>query len=46
LFEAATKTPDAELAGFARKTLPTLRERKKLAEKLPGKAPTGYTPGG
>jgi putative membrane protein len=37
LFEAASKTSDAELAGFAKKTLPTLKEHKKMAEKLPGK---------
>jgi putative membrane protein len=36
LFEAASKSSDAELAGFAKKTLPTLKEHKELAEKLPG----------
>lgn len=47
LFESATKIPDAELAGFAKKTLPTLREHKQLAEKLPGKQPvTGTSAGG
>jgi putative membrane protein len=38
LFEAASKTSDADIAGFAKKTLPTLKEHKKLAEKLPGKS--------
>lgn len=47
LFEAAAKTSDAELAGFATKTLPTLKRHKQLAEKLPGKQPvTGSAPGG
>jgi putative membrane protein len=36
LFESATKSSDAELAGFAEKTLPTLRDHKQLAQKLPG----------
>lgn len=35
LFESAAKTTDPELASFARKTLPTLKEHKVLAEKLP-----------
>lgn len=35
LFESASKTPDPELAGFARKTLPTLKEHKQMAEELP-----------
>lgn len=35
LFEAASKSPDADLAGFAKKTLPTLKEHKQLATKLP-----------
>lgn len=37
LFEGASKSSDADLAGFAKKTLPTLKEHKELAEKLPGK---------
>lgn len=36
LFEAASRSPDAELAGFARQLLPALREHRKLAETLPG----------
>jgi putative membrane protein len=36
LFESAAGSSDASLAGFAKKTLPTLKEHKKLAEKLPG----------
>ncbi len=36
LFEAASKSPDKDLAGFAKKTLPTLKEHKEMAGKLPG----------
>jgi putative membrane protein len=36
LFEAASKSSDADFAGFAKKTLPTLKEHKKLASRLPG----------
>ena len=36
LFESASKSPDADLAGFAKKTLPTLKEHKEMAGKLPG----------
>ena len=36
LFEAASKSSDADFAGFATKTLPTLKEHKKLASQLPG----------
>jgi len=35
LFESATKTSDPELAGFAKKTLPTLQKHRQMAEKLP-----------
>jgi putative membrane protein len=35
LFEAESKASDQELAGFAKKTLPTLKEHKQLAAKLP-----------
>ena len=36
LFEAASNSSDKDLAGFAKKTLPTLKEHKQLAAKLPG----------
>ena len=36
LFEKETRSGDAALAGFAQKTLPTLKEHKQLAEQLPG----------
>ena len=36
LFEAASKSSDPDLAGFAKKTLPTLKEHKQMASKLPG----------
>lgn len=35
LFESGAKSGDAELAGFAKKTLPTLQEHKMMAKKLP-----------
>lgn len=46
LFEAASKTSDADLAGFAKKTLPTLKQHKQLAEKLPGKPTKANSAGG
>jgi putative membrane protein len=47
LFEGASKTTDEDLAGFAKKTLPTLKEHKRLAEKLPGKSSAAAdVPGG
>lgn len=46
LFESAANSSDADLAGFAKKTLPTLKEHKKLAEKLPGKPSTATSAGG
>ena len=48
LFEGGSRTSDPDLAGFAKKTLPTLKEHKKLAEKLPGKsaAAAADVPGG
>jgi putative membrane protein len=36
LFEAASNSPDKEFASFAKKTLPTLKEHKEMASKLPG----------
>jgi putative membrane protein len=38
LFESASSSEDADIAGFARKTLPTLKEHKVMAEKLPSKS--------
>jgi putative membrane protein len=47
LFEGASKSSDGTVANFARKTLPTLKEHKRLAEKLPGNsAAGGELPGG
>jgi putative membrane protein len=37
LFEGASKSPDRDFAGFARKTLPKLQEHKQLASKLPAR---------
>jgi putative membrane protein len=36
LFEAVSNSPDKDFAGFAKKTLPTLKEHKEMAGKLPG----------
>jgi putative membrane protein len=38
LFEGASSGSDAELAALAKKTLPTLKEHKRLAETLPASA--------
>ena len=46
LFEGASQAADQDMASFAKKTLPTLKEHKKLAEKLPGNSKTGSAPGG
>jgi putative membrane protein len=39
LFEGAAKSPDADVAGFAKKTLPTLKEHKAMAKKLAAMQP-------
>ena len=36
LFEGASRSEDADLAGFAQKTLSTLQEHQQLAARLPG----------
>jgi hypothetical protein len=36
LFEAAANSPDPAVSGVAKKTLPTLREHRQLADKLGG----------
>ncbi len=36
LFDGASMSADADLAGFAKKTVPTLKEHKKMADALPG----------
>lgn len=46
LFEGASRSSDADLARFAKKTLPTLKQHKQLAEKLPGKPSTAPSAGG
>jgi putative membrane protein len=35
LFEGASSSSDADLAGFAKKTLPTLKDHKQMADDLP-----------
>jgi putative membrane protein len=46
LFEGASQSSDRDVARFAKKTIPTLKEHKKMAEKLPGAMRSGSTPGG
>ena len=46
LFESASKANDPQLAQFAQKTLPTLKEHKQMAEKLPGNPKSSTMPGG
>jgi putative membrane protein len=36
LFEGASKSSDAELAAFAKKTIPTIKQHKEMAGTLPG----------
>jgi hypothetical protein len=36
LFQSATKSSDADLAAFAKRTLPTVAEHKRMAGELPG----------
>jgi putative membrane protein len=46
LFEKATRADDPQLAAFAQKTLPTLKQHKEMAEKLPGSMKSGAMSGG
>jgi putative membrane protein len=46
LFEGASQSPDKDMADFAKKTLPTIKEHRQLAEKLPGYSQQGSPPGG
>jgi putative membrane protein len=46
LFEGASLAADPDMASFAKKTLPKLKEHKKLAEKLPGASQAGSPPAG
>lgn len=45
LFEGASKANDAELAGFARKTLPVLEEHKQMAKSLKTETRSAAAPG-
>lgn len=45
LFESGSKTSDAELAGFAKKTLPTLKEHKQMAQNLKSETRSASAPG-
>jgi putative membrane protein len=46
LFEAASNSPDAAVATFARQSLPALRERQQLAATLAGQSLEGAIPAG
>jgi putative membrane protein len=43
LFQSATKSSDPDLAAFAKKTLPTLMEHKRMAGALPGAMHSGQS---
>jgi putative membrane protein len=46
LFEGASQSSDADVAAFAKKTLPILAVHKRMAEKLPGAMQAGSPPAG
>jgi len=46
LFKAGSKSTDADIAGFAKKTLPTLEEHKKMADTLEAGTKTASTNAG
>jgi putative membrane protein len=46
LFEGASQSTDADVAAFAKKTIPTLQVHKRMAEKLPSAMQSGSPPAG